>query len=309
LNPKCIGFLYLGETHTEYTDIARCLAGQGIESRIIDLTDCQSIQWEDYSLINVRECRGYHRHPDFLPIIDGLENQLGTVPMTNSFVVIRAAIDKANYLRELELSGADLIPTVWLQRGESITVEEIIKNTGWQDFVIKPTVSSKSWNTYRVVANGNELKVVKADKNMSYQNSKANNVVADLIEYHDVCIQQFMPEIFSCGELSFVFIDNEFSHAIRKTVASDNWVAHEFFGGKNEYYQATKSEVIWANHIFTLLNQKYGDFLYARIDAIPDKQRLLLLECELMVPRLFLKEGHALESFVQAMKKRLEKSG
>jgi glutathione synthase/RimK-type ligase-like ATP-grasp enzyme len=305
LDPKCIGFLYLGETHTEFTDLARCLSAHGIESRLIDLTQCQSIQWDEYSLINVRECRGYHCHPDFLSKIDDLKSKLGHVPMTNSFSVIRAAIDKANYLRELELVGVDLIPTVWLKRGESITLEEIIEKTGWHDFVIKPTVSSKSWNAYRVVVNGNEIQIVKADINMSFQDIKTNNVFTDLMELCDVCAQQFMPEIFSRGELSFVFIDNEFSHAIRKTVAPDNWLAHEFFGGNNEYYQATANEISWAEHIFAKLGQKYGDFLYARIDAIPDNRRLLLLECELMVPRLFLNEGHALERYVQAMKKRL----
>ncbi len=102
-----------------------------------------------------------------------------------------------------------------------------------------------------------------------------------------------------------MFIDNKFSHAIRKTVAPDNWLAHEFFGGNNEYYQATAIEISWAEHIFKILSQKYDDFLYARIDAIPDNQRLLLLECELMVPRLFLNEGRALENYVQVMKKRL----
>jgi hypothetical protein len=198
-----------------------------------------------------------------------------------------------------------LIPTHWLKRGELITLEQIIKNTAWHDFVIKPTISSKSWNTYRVVAKGSDIQIAKADTKMLYQDSKANNAFTELIEAGDVCVQQFMPEIFSRGELSFVFIDNEFSHAIRKTVAPDNWLAHEFFGGKNEYYQTTANEISWAEHIFKTLCQRYGDFLYARIDAIPDSLRLLLLECELMVPRLFLSEGHALESYVQAMKKRL----
>lgn len=305
MRPKRIGFLYLGETHSEYPDIARCLLGKGIESQLIDLTDCHSIQWDDYGLINLRECRGYHRHPDFLSLIDDLDNKLGHVPMTNPFPLIRAAIDKANYLRGLEWAGVDLIPTVWLKRGEPIKLEAIIEDTGWQDFVIKPTVSSKSWNTYRVFANGNKIQIAKADTNMSFQDSKTNNPFAELIELCDVCIQQFMPEIFSRGELSFVFIDNKFSHAIQKTVAPDNWLAHEFFGGKNEYYQATAKEISWAEQIFKILSQKYGDFLYARIDAISDNQRLLLLECELIVPRLFLSEGHALESYVQAMKRRL----
>jgi hypothetical protein len=155
------------------------------------------------------------------------------------------------------------------------------------------------------VVNGNEIQIVKADTNMSFQDIKAKNAFTDLIELCDVCVQQFMPEIFSRGELSFVFIDNEFSHAIRKTVAPGNWLAHEFFGGNNEYYQATVNEISWAEHIFTTLGQRYGDFLYARIDAIPDKQRLLLLECELMVPRLFLSEGHALERYARALKNRL----
>lgn len=225
--------------------------------------------------------------------------------MTNSFPVIHVAIDKANYLRELGLAGVELIPTLWLKRGEPTPIEGIIKNTGWQDFVIKPTVSSKSWNTYRVVANERDIQIAKADTNMSFQDITENNAFIDFIETSDVCVQQFMPEILSRGELSFVFIDNEFSHAIRKTVAPDNWLAHEFYGGKNEYYQATAKEISWAEQIFKTLSQKYGDFLYARIDAIPYNHRLLLLECELMVPRLFLIEGHALESYVQAMKKRL----
>jgi len=54
---------------------------------------------------------------------------------------------------------------------------------------------------------------------------------------NDVCFQKFMPEILSRGELSFVFIDGKFSHAVQKTVARNNWLAHEFFGGKNEHYR------------------------------------------------------------------------
>ena len=125
------------------------------------------------------------------------------------------------------------------------------------------------------------------------------------MEQHDLCIQKFMPEIFSQGELSFVFIDNQFSHAIRKTVACDNWLAHEFFGGNNACYSPTISQISWARDIFSVLQQKYGDFLYARIDAIPDSQDLRLLECELMVPRLFLSEGNALKKYVQAINARL----
>lgn len=302
---KCIGFLFLEQLHSEYTHIAHCLSAHGIESQLIDLNNCEHIRWDDYSLINVRECRGYHFYPNFLPKIEALESKLGAVPMTNSFSVIRAAIDKAKYLRELELEGVDIIPTIWQKRGKRIALEDVIEKTGWHDFIVKPTVSSKSWNTFRIMMDSGEIKIAKAETRMSFLAIKDQDAFAELIESHDICIQKFMPEILSRGELSFVFIDNVFSHAVRKTVAPDNWLAHEFFGGKNEYYEATTNETKWARQIFKKLMQKYGDFLYARIDGIPDGQRLRLLECEIMVPRLFLSEGHAIERYVKAIKKRL----
>jgi len=114
-----------------------------------------------------------------------------------------------------------------------------------------------------------------------------------------------MPEILSRGELSFVFIDGKFSHAVQKTVARNNWLAHEFFGGKNEHYKAAVTEMNWAQDIYSRLSYKYGDFLYARIDSIPDGQKLRLLECELVVPRLFLREGHAFKKYAIAIKKRI----
>jgi glutathione synthase/RimK-type ligase-like ATP-grasp enzyme len=305
LKRKSVGFLCLGECHTEYPAIVRALIEHGIESQLIDLCDCDSIQWDQFNLINVRECRGYHHHPNFLAKIDVLETQLGQVPLANSFPVIRAAIDKANYLRGLQLSGVDLIPTLWLKRQECVRLEEIFEKTGWDDFVIKPTISSKSWNTYRVLSKGNHIQIAKADTEMVFQTMTEHVAVSELMGPHDLCIQKFMPEIFSEGELSFVFINNQFSHAIRKTVGSDNWLAHEFFGGNNACYSPEKRQLSWARGIFSVLQQKYGDFLYARIDAIPDNQDLRLLECELIVPRLFLNEGNALNNYVQAIISRL----
>ena len=302
---KSVGFLFLGECHAEYPAIAQALLGHGIESQLIDLYDCDSMQWDQFNLINIRECRGYHHHSNFLAKIDLLETQLGQVPLANSFSVIRAAIDKAKYLRELELSGVELIPTHWLKGQEHVSLEEIFEKTGWDEFVIKPTISSKSWNTYRVLRKEKQIQIAKADSQMVFQTLIEHTAVSKLMGPHDLCIQKFMPEIFSQGELSFVFIDNQFSHAIRKTVACDNWLAHEFFGGNNACYSPAQRQIAWASDIFSILQQKYGDFLYARIDAIPDNQDLRLLECELMVPRLFLNEGNALNSYVQAINSRL----
>ena len=65
------------------------------------------------------------------------------------------------------------------------------------------------------------------------------------------------------------------------------------------------AEINWAEDIYARLAYKYGDFLYARIDGISDAQKLRLLECELVVPRLFLREGQAFEKYAIAIKKRI----
>jgi len=309
LKRPSIGFLFLGQAHSEYVDVSLCLSKHGFESHLIDLNHSDHIKWDEYSLINVRECRGYHLDPDFLHNVEVLENRLGNTPITNSLAIIRAAIDKGKYLKELEQEGVDTIPTFWLKRGATVTLEDIMRETGWNDLVVKPTISSKCWNTYRVIKRAIGMEFIRAEnqippvlKTVVFEHRQA---FSELLKSNDVCFQKFMPEIISRGELSFVFIDGKFSHAVQKTVAGNNWIAHEFFGGKNEYYKAAVAEINWAQDIYARLAYKYGDFLYARIDSISDGQKLRLLECELVVPRLFLREGQAFEKYAIAIKKRI----
>jgi len=307
LNRPTIGFLFLGQTHAEYSDIAACLLNQGLKSQLIDLNNSDHIQWDAYSLINVRECRGYHLDPDFLHKIEILKNKLGNTPITNSLAIIRGGIDKGKYLYALEQDGVDSIPTYWLKSGATFSLEKVIRETGWNDLVIKPTISSKCWNTYRVINHPIRIKVIRAGNQpiSDHEEYGHHQACEKLLESHDVCIQQFMPEILSRGELSFVFIDGNFSHAIQKTVARQNWLAHEYFGGENRLYKTSAAEINWVQDIYARLLYKYGNFLYARIDCIPDGHKLRLLECELVVPRLFLKEGQAFEKYAFAIKKRI----
>ncbi|WP_020564605.1 ATP-grasp domain-containing protein [Methylosarcina fibrata] len=301
-----VGFIFLDQPHTEYSGIAHHLAVHGLESRLISLNRSGDIHWDQYGLINVRECRGYHCDSDFLAKIEALAEQLGTVSIVNSLPVIRAALDKSNYLRGLEQDGVGLIPTLWAERGENMTIEEVFQRTGWHDCVVKPAISSKSWNTYRISRNWKGIEIRTAESNPSFLSAvEFRDLLEGLLRSHTVCFQQFMPEIVTHGELSFIFIDDLFSHAVRKTVARNSWIAHECFGGTNAYYEASPSEIRWARDIHSRLLQKYGGFLYARIDGIPDGKRLRLLECELVVPRLFLAEGRAFENYALAIKKRV----
>jgi hypothetical protein len=117
-----------------------------------------------------------------------------------------------------------------------------------------------------------------------------------------VSVQPFVDEIITRGETSFVFVGGQFSHAIAKSVAENGWIAHESFGGVNTRVEADPGQVAWAEELHILLCSWFGPLQYARIDALPAPHSgLQLLECELVAPRLFLREGGALDRYARSL--------
>ncbi len=176
-----------------------------------------------------------------------------------------------------------------------------MEDTGWHDLVIKPTVSSGSWNTIRVSRQGPgtcDSHFILGDDTATYD---AN--LASLLKTHDLCVQRFLPSILEWGELSFVFLGGAFSHAVRKTVGDEGgWWAHERLGGRNYPWQASPEEIAWADNIHRALERRYGHLWFGRIDGIHDADgQLRLLECELAIPRLLLAEGNAFDRYAETM--------
>jgi hypothetical protein len=103
-----------------------------------------------------------------------------------------------------------------------------------------------------------------------------------------------------------VFLGGAFSHAIRKTVAPGGWLAHEFYGGRNAACAVDAAAVAWAEQVYAAIVQRFGELHYGRVDAIPEGRQWLLLECELVVPRLFLREGRAVEQYASVLAAAIE---
>ncbi len=216
-------------------------------------------------------------------------------------ILAKDAADKNLYLRWLETEGVELIPTLWLAKHQKISLNEIIEKTHWTDFVFKPTISSKSWMTHRVSKLKSGKLEVRSEKQI-ISRFDAESILTKMLTSHDLCIQKFMPEILSSGEKSFVFIKGCFSHAISKSVGAKGWIAHEFFGGRNQFIIADEKEIKWATAIYNKLASRYGDLSYARIDGIYNaNKQLYLLECELLVPRLFLVEANKMDHYLDSI--------
>ncbi|WP_263065095.1 ATP-grasp domain-containing protein [Dickeya dadantii] len=303
-------YISLGSPHLEYPQVADALLRQGINARMIHLDDASHYDWSDVDLVNVRMCRGYHREANFLQRIEQLSQQLQLlprpIPMANNIELIRDALDKNIYLRRLATEDhIDIIPTLWIPRHTSVCLDEIMERQHWHDVVIKPTVSSGSWQTIRVSRTGQSM----TDSHFIAAHKQRNtppyhSLITTLLQTHDICIQPFLPSILERGEFSFVFLGGQFSHAVRKTVGNHNgWWAHERLGGINYVWEPDQAERDWAEHIYYTLERRYGRLWFGRIDGIYDEHhQLRLLECELAIPRLLLQDGNWFDRYAQSMK-------
>lgn len=315
-----IGLLHLGRIHDETPELRAFLAEGGIASELVPLpaladwgatdfgaTDGDSIDWGRFDRVSVRDCRDSHRHPDFLARIRALAAHLEVlkVPLANPLAVIEAGHAKSHYLPQLERQGVALIPSRWLPRGWRGSLTGLLEACGWREAVLKPAIGAKSWQTYRVRRQGPGLAITAADGSSpaaALDAVDADAWLAGLALDGEVCVQRFLPGICRAGEFSAVFLGGEFSHAVAKSVAAGGWIAHEGFGGRNRLRQASAAERCWAVAVEERLRRRFGVLPYARIDGIRNEGgELLLLECELVIPRLFLREGEAFGRYADVL--------
>jgi glutathione synthase/RimK-type ligase-like ATP-grasp enzyme len=314
---KRIALLHLGRLHDETPALRACLARRGIASEPVPLPPlaagelaadgqaaADSPDWRRFDLVSVRDCRGSHRHGDFLPRIRALAQHLEAlgVPLANPLPVIEAGHAKNAYLPRLAREGVALIPSRWLSRGWVGSLSELLDEGGWQEAVLKPAVGSLGWHTYRVRRDGAHLAITAADGSVAAAAGAVDGWLAGLTRLGEVCLQPFLPAVCREGEFSAVMLGGRFSHAVAKTVAAGGWIAHERFGGTNTLRQASAAERRWATAIEGRLRRRFGVLPYARIDGIRDRAGdLLLLECELVIPRLFLAEGEAFDRYAEVL--------
>jgi glutathione synthase/RimK-type ligase-like ATP-grasp enzyme len=118
-------------------------------------------------------------------------------------------------------------------------------------------------------------------------------------------MQPFIPEIQDQGEISFVYIDGEYSHAVLKRPAVGDFRVQQEHGGSMELFHPDSSLLAQANEIAVTV-PRVRDSLYCRIDAVARDGRLALMELELIEPELFLglAEGAA-ERFARAIVRRI----
>jgi glutathione synthase/RimK-type ligase-like ATP-grasp enzyme len=246
--------------------------------------DDPGVDWAAFDRIVLRSCWDYHLRPEaFVAWLDRMER--AELPLWNPASVVRGNVDKA-YLADLAASGLQVVPTALVESGSAANLARLLEERGWDEAVVKPTVSASAFRTFRT----------------SRAKAAADQPAFEaLLADSGALVQPFLAEVQSGGEWSFVFLGEEYSHAVRKRPRAGDFRVQTEHGGSAEGEVPRWELVVQARAVAERIPKPW---LYARVDAVEVDGSLVLMELELTEPSLFLdRHPAAPERFASAILK------
>ena len=250
------------------------LVMDALRSRGLSITrkawDDPNFHWGDSHYILFRTTWDYFdRYKEFSLWLERVSKQ---TKMINNYATIKWNLDK-HYLRDLQLAGAPIPPTVFIKRSEPAKLSSIFGLTNWKKAVLKPTISGAARHTYVVDA---------------HNIGRHDFLFSRLIDEEDYMLQEFQPTIMTEGEISIMIIGGQYTHAILKKAKHGDFRVQDDFGGTVHPYTPSPREIEMALQIVEACPFKP---VYARVDLMwDDDGQPLLGELELIEPELWFRE-------------------
>jgi glutathione synthase/RimK-type ligase-like ATP-grasp enzyme len=256
------------------------LAKHNIIAKAVIWND-KTINWNDFDYLIFRNTWDYfEKETEFNLWLDQIE-KLG-IKTLNAIEIIKQNKHKF-YLREMEKQGITILPTIFIDKKTNLNLKEILPKH-WEKAVIKPAFSGGAYLTSVFDASVIE---------------ETNEEYTKIAQEKELLLQEFMPEIQTLGETSFIFFNKKFSHAINKKPIDGDFRVQSQFGGKYNLIQPSQELIDKAQKVVNTFQDK---LLYARVHGIVIDSELHLMEIECIEPDLYFKlsEG-ALERFVASI--------
>jgi len=157
--------------------------------------DEDETDWGNFDLCLVRSTWDYHdEHAEFLAWTRRVEAETA---LLNPADLIAWNSDK-RYLRQLAEAGVPTVPTLWVERGSDLDLAAELTARGWDEAVVKPVVDLGAKNLHRA------------------RTGEAQDALATVLARQEAMVQPFLPSLEEEGELSLIYIEGVFSHAVRK---------------------------------------------------------------------------------------------
>lgn len=272
----------------ELTLLVAACARLGFDARPA-VWDDREMNWAAFSGVLIRTCWDYHLKSEaFVDWLDRLDRT--GIPVWNPTPLIRWNIDK-RYLCTLADHGLAVVPTEWIDPARPPRLAHLLRSRQWSDVVVKPAISASAQGLWRASAST-------ADADQPRFEAQLASGAA--------LVQPFMSEVTQDGEWSIVFLGGTFSHAVRKNAGPDDFRVQSHLGGTATAAtppQALITDAADALRMASLITRvPLGHMLYARIDGVERKGRLVLMELECIEPQLFLThDDHAADRLASAL--------
>ncbi|HYT09234.1 MAG TPA: hypothetical protein VEL73_01085 [Mycobacteriales bacterium] len=257
-----------GDDDSELLLAACAAAGLDSEWRV---WDDPATDWGSYDLVVIRSTW------DYVPRRDDFVAWAASLPrLANPADVIGWNTDKT-YLRDLAAAGVPVVPTRWLDPGETVSPD------GWGEsrtgVVVKPAVSAGARDTARYG---------------SAEFERAREHARQLLAAgRRVMVQPYLAGIEEAGETAVLHVGGAYSHAIRKDALLKAGAAPQV----DEMWRAERIvprepsalELRLAEQTLAAVPGGQRRLLYARVDLVPGPDgEPVVVEVELTEPSLFL---------------------
>ena len=240
-----------------------------------------SVKWEKYQAVIIRSTWDYQENADaFIQVLSDIENS--SVQLLNPLKIAKWNINK-QYLKEVSQNGAEIIPTIWVDRFEFDKIDFYFQQFNTKQIVIKPTISANSENTFWI------------DK-ATYSDSR-DELIQSLND-KQLMVQPFIPAIIEEGEYSMFYFADQLSHCVLKTPKKGDFRVQEDYGSTMTKVQANQGLQKAGIKALQSLPEKV---LYARVDLVEYQGSYKLMEIELIEPSLYFNlDETAPKRFVKA---------
>lgn len=259
---------YVKNVITEDALITNALERLGLSVIRLAWSD-SSFNWSSTKAVLFRTTWDYfNRFEEFSEWLNKVSN---VTTLINSESLIRWNIDK-HYLLDLEKKGINIPKTKIIDVGNKTTLNQLHKQLGWYNTVLKPCVSGSARHTYKL--NATNL-------------SEYETIFSELIKNEAMMLQPFQHSIVSDGEVSIMVFNGKFTHAILKRAKAGDFRVQDDFGGSVQDYKPKEAEIEFAIQTVNACDELP---LYARVDIFNDNDgKIALAELELIEPELWFR--------------------
>lgn len=222
----------------------------------------EPLDWDAFDVAVLRSTWDYIDSPGaFLGALDRIE--ASSCRLLNPLAAVRWNATKT-YLADLAELGVRTVPTVPAAQAFGLLAG------GSGEVVLKPLLGAGAAGVRRVAA-GDLDAVLDAERRAG----TLDGLIA----------QPFIASVQREGEWSFVHVDGELQHVLRKRPASGDYRAHGIYGGTLEAVHPGEDD---RRCVDDLLGRVPFDVAYSRVDLLRLDGRLAVLELELIEPILYL---------------------